>query len=220
MARLQRFAWQIPIPETPGNASCADRQKTLTSRRVLYLIRHGETAWSLSGQHTGRTDIHLTKKGAQDARNLGASLLPANPSHVFTSPRQRAQQTCALAGFGSIAQIESDLAEWDYGDYEGLRSAEILQKRPGWNIFLDGCPSGESPAQVSDRADRFIAKCRELEGNIAAFTHGHFGRVLAARWIGLSVCEGQRFFLSTASVSALGYEHNSPVINLWNATQP
>jgi probable phosphoglycerate mutase len=186
----------------------------------LYLIRHGETEWSLSGRHTGRTDLPLTEQGEQNARQLGERLRAVRFTRVFTSPRQRARRTCELAGFGSVAAIELDLAEWDYGDYEGRRSADILQARPEWNIFRDGCPNGETPAQVSDRADRLIAHLRTLDGNVALFTHGHFGRVLGVRWIGMQVIEAQHFLLSTASLSVLGYEHDradQPVIVLWNA---
>ena len=186
----------------------------------LCLVRHGETAWSLSGQHTGRTDIPLTEKGEQDARKLAERLSTVKFSHVFTSPLQRARRTCVLAGLGEVAEIEPDLVEWDYGDYEGQRTADIRAARPGWNVFRDGCPGGESPAQVSERADRLIARLRTLEGNIAIFSHGHFGRILAARWIGLEIRQAQNLLLSTASVSILGYEHNLaevPAIVLWNA---
>jgi probable phosphoglycerate mutase len=186
----------------------------------LYLIRHGETAWSLSGQHTGRTDIPLTDKGEQQARRLAEQLRDVTFSRVFTSPRQRAWRTCELVALKAIAERDPDLAEWDYGDYEGKRSADIRAARPGWNLFRDGCPSGESPTQISNRADRVIARVRAMEGNVAVFSHGHFGRVLAARWVGFSVEQAQRFLLGTASVSVLGYEHNvaaEPAIILWNA---
>jgi broad specificity phosphatase PhoE len=186
----------------------------------LYLIRHGETAWSLSGQHTGHTDIPLTARGEQDARALTEGLRAVSFGRVFTSPRQRARRTCELVGLDATAQIEPDLAEWDYGDYEGQRSADIRSRRPNWNLFRDGCPHGESPADVSDRADRLITQLRAMQGNIAVFSHGHFGRVLAARWIGLPVSQAQHFLLTTASVSILGYEQNSTeesAIVLWNA---
>jgi broad specificity phosphatase PhoE len=186
----------------------------------LYLIRHGETAWSISGQHTGRTDIPLTARGEQDARTLAEGLRAVRFSRVFTSPRQRARRTCELVGLDATAQIEPDLAEWDYGEYEGQRSADIRKRRPDWNLFRDGCPHGESPADVSERADRLITQLRTLQGNTAVFSHGHFGRVLAARWIGLPVRQAQHFLLSTASVSILGYELNSTeesAIVLWNA---
>ncbi len=186
----------------------------------LYLMRHGETAWSLSGQHTGRTDIPLTEQGEQDARQLAERLHAVEFSRVFTSPLQRARRTCELAGLGEVAEIEPDLVEWDYGDYEGQRPADIRKSRPDWNVFRDGCPGGESPAQASERADRVIARLRTLEGNIALFSHGHFGRVLAARWIGLEIRQAQHLLLSTASVCILGHEHNkveAPAIILWNA---
>src|SRR5437879_680869 len=175
----------------------------------IYLIRHGETEWSLSGQHTGRTDLPLTEQGEQDAHNLGERLRAARFNRVFTSPRQRARRTCELAGFAPVAETEPDLAEWNYGDYEGQRSVDILKGRPDWNLFRDGCPCGESPARVSDRADRFIARLRALEGNVALFSHGHFGRALAARWIGSPVSQAQHLLLSTASISILGYEHSN-----------
>ena len=186
----------------------------------LYLMRHGETAWSLSGQHTGRTDIPLTEQGEQDARKLAERLRTVKFSRVFTSPLQRARRTCELAGLGEVAEIEPNLSEWDYGDYEGQRPADIRKARPDWNVFRDGCPGGESPAQVSERADRAIAGLRTLEGNIAIFSHGHFGRVLGVRWIELQVRQAQHLLLSTASISILGYEHNVtevPAIVLWNA---
>jgi broad specificity phosphatase PhoE len=186
----------------------------------IYLVRHGETAWSLSGQHTGRTDIPLTELGEQDARKLAERLRAVKFSRVFTSSLQRARRTCELAGLGDIAEIEPDLAEWDYGDYEGQRPVDIRKARPDWNVFRDGCPGGESPAQVSERADQVIARLRTLEGNIAIFSHGHFGRILAARWIGLETRQAQNLLLSTASISILGYEHNVaevPAIVLWNA---
>ncbi len=186
----------------------------------LYLIRHGETAWSLSGQHTGRTDIALIEQGEQDARKLAERLHPVTFSRVFTSPLRRARRTCDLAGLGEFAEIEPDLAEWDYGEYEGRRLVEIRDGRPGWNLFHDGCPGGESPAQVSARADRLIARLRTLGGNIAVFTHGSFGRALAVRWIGLPVMEAQHFLLGTASVGILGYGHDlaeEAAIVLWNS---
>ena len=189
----------------------------------LYLIRHGETAWSLSGQHTGRTDIPLTPQGEQDVRTLAKRLRPVKFSRVFTSPRQRARRTCELVGLDAVADIEPDLVEWDYGDYEGQRSVDIRKHRPDWNLFRDGCPGGESPAQVTDRADRVIARLRLLQGEIAVFSHGHFGRVLGVRWIGLSVRHAQSLLLRTASISILSYEHaraDQPVIAMWNAGVP
>lgn len=185
----------------------------------IYLVRHGETSWSLSGQHTGRTDIPLNVQGEQDARRLAERLRAVRFKRVFTSPLQRARRTCELAEMDGVIEIEPDLAEWDYGDYEGKRRVDILKGRPRWNVFRDGCPHGESPTQISERADRLIARLRALEGNIAVFSHGHFGCVLATRWIGLRVGQAQHFLLSTASLSILGYGHNlveEPTIVRWN----
>jgi broad specificity phosphatase PhoE len=187
----------------------------------LYLIRHGETEWSLSGQHTGRSDIPLTTHGEEEARALAPWLRDVRFARVLCSPRQRARRTCNLAGIGAAAETAPDLAEWDYGIYEGKRSADIRRDNPDWNIFQDGCPGGEAPAAISDRADRLIASLHGLEGSIALFSHGHFSCVLATRWIGLPVIEGQHLSLSTASLSILGYAPNHPeirVMALWNAT--
>ena len=195
----------------------ADKTKPLQ----LCFIRHGETAWSLSGQHTGRTDIPLTAHGEEQARDLKPFLEKIRFSHVLTSPRQRAQRTCALAGLEAAAEIDADLSEWDYGDYEGRRSVEIFQEHPHWSVFKDGCPNGESPSQMSDRIDRLIARLQLLDGNVALFAHGHFGSVLATRWIGLPVAEGEHFHLGTASLSILAYNPrhaNVRVIKLWNAS--
>jgi probable phosphoglycerate mutase len=187
----------------------------------IFLVRHGETEWSLAGRHTSRTDLPLTEAGEQRACELAAWLRDTGFSRVFTSPRQRAQRTCELAGLGPVAGIEPDLAEWDYGDYEGRHSTDILSAHPGWDLFRDGCPGGETPALVSARADRLIARLRQLEGNVALFTHGHFGRVLGARWIGLPVTAARHFLLGTASLSVLGHEHDQagqPAIVRWNVT--
>jgi broad specificity phosphatase PhoE len=184
-----------------------------------YLIRHGDTAWSQSGQHTGTTEVALSPEGENRARLLASHLTSIRFGLVLVSPRQRARRTCELAGLGAQAQVEPDLAEWDYGDYEGLKSAQILGGRPGWCLFRDGCPGGESPAQVSDRADRIIARVRSSGPDVALFSHGHFGRVLAVRWIGLPVVEGRHFLLDTACLGVFGYEHDnpaSPVLALWN----
>ena len=186
---------------------------------VVYVARHGETAWSLSGQHTGRTDLPLTPNGERNAHRLGGRLKGMTFQKVFTSPLQRASRTCELAGFGALAESDPDLVEWDYGRYEGLRSAEILAERPDWELFRDGCPGGESPAQIGERADRVVARVREVNANVLLFSSGHFIRVLAARWLALGPGSAGRYFLlSTASLSALGYEHNlaHPVIRLWN----
>jgi len=186
----------------------------------LFLIRHGETAWSLSGQHTSRTDLALTPHGEAVARQLAQRLAGKSFSQVLTSPMQRARHTCELAGLGTVARVENDLREWDYGDYEGRTSKEIHQQRPDWNIYRDGCPNGESPEQIAARADRLIARLRTLEGTLAIFSHGHFLRILAMRWVGLSVMEGRHFGLDTASIGILAYEHNhpdAPIISQWNA---
>ena len=183
----------------------------------IHLFRHGETEWSLSLRHTGRTDLPLTARGEAEASALGGRLRGLRFDRVFTSPRQRARRTCELAVPSPASEIDPDLAEWDYGDYEGRRSAEILTERPGWNIFADGAPGGETPAEISERADRVIARLRGTGGRVALFTHGHFGRVLAARWIGLPVAEARHFLLGTASAGILGHERGEPVIARWNA---
>lgn len=188
---------------------------------IIYLARHGETAWTLSGQHTGLTDLPLTEQGEQTARRLGERLKGLRFAKVFTSPLQRARRTCELAGFGATAELDSDLVEWDYGDYEGRCGAEIRAERPGWNLFRDGCPGGETPQQVSIRAGRVVNKVRALQADVLLFTSGHFIRVLAARWLGLEPSVNSRhFMLSTASLSALGYENelSRPVIRFWNDT--
>lgn len=187
----------------------------------IYLIRHGETEWSLSGQHTGSTDIPLTAHGEEEARRMAPYLQGISFTRVLTSPLQRARQTAVLVGLGVTAEVHPDLSEWNYGKYEGRKSAEIHAERPDWNLFQDGCPGGESPSQVSDRADRLIAYLRTLEGNVALCAHGHIGSVLAVRWIGLNVAEGEHFPLSTATLSILDdvpRHPGVPVIALWNAT--
>ena len=187
---------------------------------MIFLIRHGETEWSLSGQHTGRTDISLTPAGESAARGLGDRLRGQTFVSAITSPRRRAIDTWRLSGLSPNAEINADLAEWDYGDYEGLTSAQIRERHPGWNVFADGCPNGESTSDVAARADRVIAWLRTLEGDVAIYTHGHFGRALGARWIGLPIVDAGRLLLSTASVSILDYEHKDlsrPAILLWNA---
>ena len=188
----------------------------------LYFIRHGETEWSLSSRHTGRTDIPLTANGENEIRKLGRHLRDISFAHVLTSPLQRARKTCELVGLDKTSKIEPDLAEWDYGDYEGQRSVDIRKVRPDWDVFRDGCPHGETPAQISDRADRLIVHLRTLDGNVALFSHGQFGGVLAARWIGLALVEAQHFPLHTASLSIFTFDSHHPtipVIALWNDTQ-
>jgi probable phosphoglycerate mutase len=185
---------------------------------TVYLARHGETAWSISGQHTGLTDLPLTPRGERNARRLGDRLKGLSFATVFTSPLQRAARTCELAGFGGAAQVESDLLEWNYGEYEGCRSAEIHAERPDWSLFRDGCPGGETPGQVGARADRILQQLRSIRGDVLLFSSGHFLRVFAARWLGLEPADGRFFLLSTASLSALSYEHNlaEPAIRLWD----
>jgi probable phosphoglycerate mutase len=185
-----------------------------------YLARHGETAWSLTGQHTGLTDLPLTERGERNARRLGKRLGGLVFAKVFTSPSKRAVRTCELAGFGSVAEQDPNLAEWNYGEYEGLRTTEILAKRPGWQLFHDGCPGGESPAEVGKRADHVVKRMREIPGNVLIFSSGHFLRVLAARWLGLEPAAGRFFVLRTAALSAIGYENDlsRPVIDFWDNT--
>ena len=186
---------------------------------TVYLARHGETPWTITGQHTGLTDLPLTARGERNARSLGERLKGLRFVRVFTSPLRRAARTCELAGFGDVAEVDRDLVEWNYGDYEGLRSSEILAKRPEWQLFRDGCPGGECPEQVGARADRVVERIRATRGDLLLFSSGHFIRVLTARWLALGPgLTGKYFSLSTASLSALGYEHNlsHPVIRLWN----
>lgn len=187
---------------------------------LIYLARHGETAWTLSGQHTGRTDLPLTENGEGQARALGLRLRGLRFVKVLTSPSQRAVRTCEIAGFGAAAEIDPDLAEWDYGAYEGRRTAEILVERPGWQLFRDGAPAGESPEQIGRRADRVIERIRAARGNVLVTTSAHISRVLAARWLDLPPSAGRYLVLGTASLSILGYEHDEhePVIRLWNDT--
>lgn len=188
---------------------------------IIYLARHGETIWSLTGQHTGLTDLPLTEHGEMNARSLKNRLSGMHFKKVFCSPLQRALRTCELAGFNDGAEIEPDLLEWDYGDYEGCRGADIRKERPDWQLFRDGCPGGESPAQVAERADRIIARLRTVNDDALVFSSGHFLRVFATRWIGLELTQNARcFMLSTASLSAVGYETSisRPVIRLWNDT--
>jgi probable phosphoglycerate mutase len=193
----------------------------MSATPVVYLARHGETAWSLSGQHTGLTDLPLTERGERNARRLGERLRGMTFAKVFTSPLQRAAQTCDLAGFAGAAEVDRDLVEWNYGEYEGRRTEEIHAERPDWQLFRDGGPGGESPQQVGARAEKVVERVRALAGDVLLFSSGHFLRVLAARWLGLDPSAGRFFLLSTASLSALGYEHDvtQPVIRLWDDTR-
>src|SRR5262245_45644252 len=201
-----------PNPHSVANHQMSDVLPT------VYLARHGETAWTISGQHTGLTDLPLTERGERNARRLGQRLSGLTFARVLTSPLQRAARTCELAGFGAVCRVEPDLLEWNYGEYEGRRSAEIHAARPDWRLFRDGCPGGESPEQVGARADRLVGRIRSLPGDVLLFSSGHFLRVLAARWLGLEPAAGRFFLLSTASLSALSYEHtlSEPAIRLWD----
>jgi probable phosphoglycerate mutase len=187
---------------------------------VTYLARHGETAWTITGQHTGRTDLPLTERGEHNAQRLGERLSGLTFAKVFTSPLRRAIRTCELAGFGSVAQIDADLVEWDYGEYEGRLTVDILKERLDWQLFRDGCPGGESPQQVAARADRVASRLRAVTGDVLLFSSGHFLRMLATRWIGIEPINGKSLMLGTASLSALGYENSisHPAIRLWNDT--
>jgi broad specificity phosphatase PhoE len=193
----------------------------LSGLQTIYLARHGETAWSLSGQHTGRTDLPLTERGECNARRLGERLKGLDFAGVFTSPLQRARRTCELAGFGARAELDPDLMEWDYGKYEGLRTADIHAIRPDWKLFRDGFPGGESFEQIGARADRVVNRVRSIDGPVLLFSSGHFLRILAARWLGLEPQSARYFLLSTASLSTLAYEHNpsEPAIGFWNDTR-
>lgn len=197
---------------------CGSKIRMSEAFPKIYLARHGETAWSISGQHTGRSDIPLTDQGERNARSLGARLKGVNFVKVFTSPLQRAKRTCELAGFGDVAIIDPDLMEWGYGEFEGKRTVEIHQEHPDWNLFRDGCPSGETLDDISARADRVMGRIRACDGDVLIFTHEDILRILAVRWVGLSAIEAQHFVLITASLSILGYDHGlwQPVIRLWN----
>jgi probable phosphoglycerate mutase len=190
----------------------------MSSQKVL-LIRHGETEWSLSGQHTGTTDIPLTENGRNVARLLQPVLAKQSFALVLTSPLRRARETCELAGLGERAAIDRDLMEWNYGDYEGLTPKQIHAVRPGWMVFTDGCPGGESPDQVEARIDRVIARIRGLsdQGNVAVFAHGHLIRAFAARWLGLRASDGRLFLLDPATVNVVSYYRDTPAVKRWNA---
>ena len=186
----------------------------------VFLIRHGETAWSLTGQHTGTTDIPLTDNGRRFAERLRPVLAKEVFARVLVSPMQRARETCELAGLGSAAVVDPDLAEWNYGDYEGLTTKQIQAGAPGWLIFRDGCPGGESPAQISARVDRVIARVRAVAGDVALFAHGHVLRALVARWVGFPAGAGQHFLLDTGTLCVLGYYREIPAVRVWNGPLP
>lgn len=189
---------------------------------LIHLVRHGETPWTITRQHTGRKDLPLTENGERDAVALAGRLQTLKPRIVLVSPLQRARRTCELAGFADVAELEPDLTEWHYGDFEGLIKSEIRERAPDWSLFRDGCPNGESPTDVGVRADRVIARLKALDGDALLFSSGHLLRVLAARWLGLPPSEGRLFTLDTSSVSILGYEHDrdEPIIRLWNDARP
>ena len=187
------------------------------TRGDVVLIRHGETEWSVSGQHTGTTDIPLTERGREEARLLEPLLADADFTLVLSSPLQRAQQTCELAGLGDRMEIDPDLIEWNYGEYEGLTPKQIHRIAPGWMLFTDGCPGGESPDQVAARVDRLVCKVQQVAGRVALFAHGHVFRVFAARWIGLPPSGGRHFLLNTSTVCVLSYYRGSPAVKRWNA---
>ena len=186
----------------------------------VFLFRHGETAWTTSGQMTGTVDLPLTPRGEDEAARFAPRVRDVGFRRVFSSPRRRARRTAELAGLGARLEIDPDLAEWDYGRYQGRRRDEVVAERPGWSLFKDGCPDGESPQQITARADRVVARMHDIGGTIALFGHGHYFRALAARWLGVSVGCGATLLLSTAALSVLGYEHTagSPVLVRWNET--
>jgi len=208
---------------TAPHASIESQRSELQSRahhtsvQRVYLIRHGETAWTLTGQHTGLTDIPLTEHGRETAKRLEPVLTKLRFDLVLTSPLRRARETCELAGLGERTHVDADLVEWNYGDYEGLTSKQILAIDPGWFLFRDGCPGGERPEDVGARVDRVIARARSLRGHVALFAHGHFSRVLAARWLGLPVVSGSHFILDTATLNILSYSQGVPALKRWNA---
>jgi probable phosphoglycerate mutase len=195
-----------------------------TALSKLFLVRHGDTAWTDSHRHTGRTDLPLTEAGERHARLIAEALPPPGSfARVFTSPLLRASKTCELAGFAAAAAVDRDLLEWDYGELEGLTTPEILARRPGWELFRDGCPGGESPADVAARADRFVARALDARGPVLAFSSGHLIRMIAARWLGLPPAQGRFFFCQPGSLGELGFEHDSreqPVVCVWNHAPP
>jgi probable phosphoglycerate mutase len=183
----------------------------------IVLVRHGETEWSLSGQHTSHTDLPLTDNGRQRAESLGGALADWSFTLVLCSPLRRARETCEIAGFGGRAEIVDDLHEWEYGDYEGLTTPQIRERDPAWSLWRDGCPGGESPAEVGARADRVLARAREASGDVLAFAHGHILRVVTARWLEMEAAAGARFALKAGALSVLGYERETSVLQRWNA---
>jgi probable phosphoglycerate mutase len=198
-------------------AAEVETQTPRTLTQCVYLVRHGETAWTITGQHTGLTDIPLTEHGREAARRLGPVFARHHFEQILTSPLMRARETCELAGFRGRAQVDPDLVEWNYGDYEGLTAKQILDLSPGWFLFRDGCPGGERPEDVGARVDRVIARARSLQGHVALFAHGHVFKVLAARWLGLPVASGAHFIIDTATLNILSYYQGVPALKRWNA---
>jgi broad specificity phosphatase PhoE len=219
VGEISRVSLDLNLTVKPNLISGANEKRSMSDKLpIVYLARHGNTAWTHSGQHTGLTDLALTPDGERNAVRLGGRLKGLTFAKVFTSPLQRAARTCELAGFGAVAETDRDLAEWDYGKYEGLTSTQILQRRPDWDLFRDGCPGGESPQQIGERADRVVQRIRSAPGDVLLFSSGHFIRVLAACWLGVGPAGGRFFLLSPASLSALSYEHNRsrPAVRLWD----
>ncbi|MFT5904788.1 MAG: RpiB/LacA/LacB family sugar-phosphate isomerase [Cryomorphaceae bacterium] len=219
LGKVKSLEHQPPVKSISTNNRAEKMRRTVSKSLKLHLFRHGETEWSITGQHTGQTDLPLTSQGEENAGEMGHAVKDVYFSKVLTSPLKRAWKTCELADLESSPKIDEDLVEWNYGDYEGKRTVDIWNKNPEWNLFRDGCPNGESPEQVLDRADRLIARLCMLEGNVALFSHGQFGALLAARWVGMPVDAAQHFQLSTASHSILSIDpHHSEVaiIELWN----
>jgi broad specificity phosphatase PhoE len=210
---------EAPIVRLDWHLESVNESGTMSGKLpVVYLARHGNTAWTHSGQHTGLTDLPLTADGERNAVRLGERLKGLTFAKVLTSPLQRAARTCELAGFGAVAEIDPDLVEWNYGEYEGLTSSQILQQRPDWDLFRDGCPGGESPEQIGERAYHLVQRVRSIAGDVLLFSSGHFIRVLAACWLGVGPAGGRFFLLKPASLSALSYEHNlsRPAVELWD----
>ncbi|MEM1283067.1 MAG: histidine phosphatase family protein [Chlamydiota bacterium] len=189
----------------------------LERKQRVYICRHGETEWSLSGQHTSVTDLPLTSKGVQQVKGLASRLERIEFAQVFCSPLLRAKQTCEIAGLLDLAVIDDDLFEWRYGDYEGLKTVDIRKSVPEWSVFTHGCPGGESTQEITERADRMVEKIRLVQGDVAIFSSGHFSRVLTARWLGLPVITGRHFILNTGTLSVLTYERENPAVKMWNA---
>ena len=211
---MTTYGGAVPFEDSPLH--WAPRQLRTPIQRV-FLVRHGETEWSVSGQHTGDTDIPLTEHGKKAAKRLKPALAREQFSLVLTSPLQRARGTCHLAGLGELAEVDDALKEWNYGEFEGLTPKQIHERAPGWILFRDGCPGGESPEDVGARVDRVIARVRAVEGHVAMFAHGHIFRVLAARWLGLPPTAGCHFMLDTSTLSILSYYRGIPALRRWNA---